>query len=153
MFLIPYFIFYMMFSLPTLIMEMLIGQVFRRGVIVTMERIHKFFSGLGKCKLQNFYTKSDLKTPKFYFRPASSVSNISTSNSNSYITAILFVTIIYNIYFNTTTAWTLYYSIKGIWQAAAPNSSYPGAGTCAEKGWTGNDLKCCQVRSVIVTSL
>ena len=31
-------------------MEMLIGQIFRRGVIVTMERIHKYFSGVGKCE-------------------------------------------------------------------------------------------------------
>ncbi|XP_063685448.1 uncharacterized protein LOC134819430 [Bolinopsis microptera] len=105
-FLIPYFIFYMMFSLPTLIMEMLIGQVYRRGVIVTMERIHKYFSGVGK--------------------------------------SILFVTIIYNIYFNTTTAWTLYFAFKGMWAAIDVSGSYPGHGTCEEKGWTGSELSCCK---------
>ncbi|KAL5267398.1 hypothetical protein ACHWQZ_G004442 [Mnemiopsis leidyi] len=105
-FLVPYFIFYMLFSLPTLIMEMLIGQIFRRGVIVTMERIHKYFSGVGK--------------------------------------SILFVTILYNIYFNTTTAWTLYYAFKGLWTAIDVNGSYPGAGTCKGKGWTGTELSCCE---------
>ena len=50
-FLIPYFIFSLAFAFPTIIIELLIGQIFRRGVIVNMDRIHKFFSGVGKSKL------------------------------------------------------------------------------------------------------
>jgi hypothetical protein len=59
--------------------------------------------------------------------------------------AILFVTVLYNIYFNTTTAWTLYYAFKGMWTAIDANGTYPGHGTCAEKGWTETQLSCCKV--------